>query len=508
VTAVLTSDEGIVFSGDCEVLRNTKNRKSSFLILKPLQERIARFKAKKFRSERVDLDPSPVVHFKSPLADEHIILDVDDLSGTGFSVEEDVDSSLLFPGLIIPRLELTFAGQVSMDCSAQVVYREPIPAGESTRQVRYGFAFLDMEMKDQLLLSSILHGRKFSNAHVCSRINPDELWSFFFDSGFVYPEKYLDIHEKKSLFKETYEKLYSCNNDIARYFTYQEKGTIHSHIAMIRFYEKSWMIQHHISKPTAMRKYGLQVLEQAGAYINDFHSLSSTNMDYVMCYYRGNNRFPSRVFGGCAESMNDKKACSIDSFAYTLVRLNELPDEEPETSAVLSESTMEDLEELEMFYEHYSGGLMIKALSLEPKSGKGTIAQDFARIGFRRERRLFSLFKEDTLKAVLMVNVSDLGLNLSNLTNCIHTFIIDSEGLQEADLRAAYRQLSSFYDKKYQVPILIYPASTAKKMSVPFKRAYNIWILSMQHTELYFSFINRLFRKPERRKTLRLIKNG
>jgi hypothetical protein len=373
--------------------------------------------------------------------------------------------------------------------------------------VRYGFAFLDMEMRDQLVLSSILHGRKYSNAYVCNKINPDELWSFFFDSGFVYPEKYLDIHDKKKLFKQTCEKLYSSNNDIARHFTYQERGVIHSHLSMIRFYERSWLIQHHISKPSAMRKLGLQVLEQAGAYINDFHSLSSTNMDYVMCYYRGNNRFPSRVFGGCAESIRDKKACSIDSFAYTLMKLDE-GRAEPAATVRVSESTLEDLEELEMFYEHYSGGLMVKALSLEPKAGGGTIARDFARIGFHRERRIFSLFKEDSLKAVLMVNVSDLGLNLSNLTNCIHTFIIDSEGLQETDLRAAYRQLSSFYDKGSQVPILLYPAPAAAEMAVPFKRTYNIWILSMQHTESYFAFINRLFRKPERRKALRLSGDG
>jgi hypothetical protein len=257
-----------------------------------------------------------------------------------------------------------------------------------------------------------------------------------------------------------------------------------------------------------MRKLGLQVLEQAGAYINDFHSLSSTNMDYVMCYYRGNNRFPSRVFGGCAESIDDKKACSIDSFAYTLMKLDEGRGVKPAASVEVPESTLEDLEELEMFYEHYSGGLMVKALSLEPKAGGGTIAQDFARIGFHRERRLFSLFKEDRLKAVLMVNVSDLGLNLSNLTNCIHTFIIDAEGLQESDLRAAYRQMSSFYDKDSQVPILIHPLPAAAEMSVPFKRTYNIWILSMQHTEPYFAFIHRLFRKPERRKALRLTSDG
>ena len=147
---------------------------------------------------------------------------------------------------------------------------------------------------------------------------------------------------------------------------------------------------------------------------------------------------------------------------------------------------------------------MVKALSLEAKLDRGTISRDFARVGFQRERRLFSLFKEGTLKAVLMVNVSDLGLNLSNLTNCIHAFVIDPEGLDEGDLRGALRQLSSFYQSKEQVPVLFYPPSAADELSVPYNRSYNLWVLSMQHTERYFAFIERLFRRPERRKSLRI----
>lgn len=503
LTAVLKNGARIVFSGECEVLRSTRNRHHSFLILKPLHEKISRFKPKKFRSERVVLSPPPAVYLKSPLTDEEIHLSVEDLSGTGFSVEESLEKSVLFPGLIIPRLVIVFSSQSSITCSAQVVCREAPRIGNPSEHVRFGFAFLDMEMDDQLVLSSILHGRRYSNAYVCSRINPDDLWGFFFDSGFVYPEKYLDIHERKKLFKKTYEKLYRSSNDIARYFTYQEKGAIHSHLSMIRFYEKAWLIQHHIAKSSSLRKVGVQVLDQVGSYINDFHSLSSTNMEYVMCYYRPNNRFPNRIFGGCAESIGEKKACSIDSFAYTLLESQGEGHGKLPALLEVAESSSDDLDEFGMFYEHASGGLMVNALKLQPSENEDNLSEDYERLGFKRERRIFSLYKKGLLKGLLVVNVSDLGLNLSNLTNCIHAFVMDPDELSGGEIEAACRHLFTFYEKQENVPVLIYPSRVAEEKAIPFKRIYNLWILSMEHTERYFAFLDTLFGKPERRKILR-----
>ena len=90
----------------------------------------------------------------------------------------------------------------------------------------------------------------------------------------------------------------------------------------------------------------------------------------------------------------------------------------------LVKARSEDLAELETFYEHVSGGLMLNALGLEPDMlDSNESSEEFQKLGFKRERYLYSLKKDGKLKAVAMVNISDVGLNLSDLTNCIN-FIV------------------------------------------------------------------------------------
>jgi hypothetical protein len=73
----------------------------------------------------------------------------------------------------------------------------------------------------------------------------DALWNFFFDTGFIYPEKYAFFQANKEAIKKTYERLYSQSPHVARHFICQEKGAILGHMAMVRFYENSWLIHHH-----------------------------------------------------------------------------------------------------------------------------------------------------------------------------------------------------------------------------------------------------------------------
>ena len=80
----------------------------------------------------------------------------------------------------------------------------------------------------------------------------------------------------------------------------------------------------------------------------------------------------------------------------------------------------EDLLELASHYEQVSGGLMISALDLEPDMAESDGVQNaFRLLGFKRERYLYALRKNGHLKAVVMVNVADIGLNLSDITQRI-----------------------------------------------------------------------------------------
>ncbi len=75
----------------------------------------------------------------------------------------------------------------------------------------------------------------------------------------------------------------------------------------------------------------------------------------------------SRVFGGAVKNIKDPKKCSVDSFAYFHYKDTSNIKHGVSGQWELVETRREDLVELENFYEHESGGLMLSALDLEPE---------------------------------------------------------------------------------------------------------------------------------------------
>ena len=494
VSLILSDSKETYYSGECKIIRHDADKKNRVYILKPLVYEIQRFKNKEFRSNRYQLTPSPNVFFRHPLTHRRFDLKVLDLSGSGFAVEESQNNSVLLPGIILPELELSVANSFKIRCRAQVVYRKSNDTENAENRVKCGLALLDINIQDHAKLISILQHAKNENSYFCNRVSLDELWNFFFETGFIYPDKYGHIEKNKHQIKATYEKLYNRDSNITRHFIYQDKGRILGHMAMLRYYNTTWLIHHHAARKSALNKAGLIVLDQIGRMGNNSHRLNSLNMDYLICYYRPENKFPSRVFGGAAQSIDDPQGCSIDAFAYyhhryNLARKAHLP--EPWQLAEISEI---DLLELENFYQHVSGGLMLDATDLRPNClNLDALSEEYEHMGLNRSRHLFAVRQQDQLKAVVMVNLTNLGLNLSDLTNCIKVFVIDSKAFSPQILNSTLDALAVKFQKS-DMPALLYPAAYADEEGIAYEKHYNLWAFSLQFSDQYFKYINRLLR--------------
>ncbi|NOZ83649.1 MAG: PilZ domain-containing protein [Epsilonproteobacteria bacterium] len=435
VYVVFKNEQEVVYSGECRIIRQDFAHKMRIFVLEPVKNQIRRFSPKELRSSRYELLPSPSAIFNHPILRKIISFQIEDLSGSGFSVSEYRDCSVLLPGMTIPKLEIEFAQDFTISCKAQVMYRKVYKTDNGEAYAKCGIGFLDMNIQDQGRLSNILHQMANKNAYVDNRVNLDALWKFFFDTGFVYPKKYAYISTNKEKFKDIYKKLYIQNPNIARHFIYQDKGTIQGHISMLRAYENTWLF-HHLASRATYAKAGLVVLDQISRYAYDFYRLYSTHLDFIISYFRPENRAPDHLFGNFTRQLNESKGSSIDPFAYFHFQkiFESLKINETDLSlAKIQQIQPDDLVELQNFYEYQSGGLMLHALNLDP----GTIDEDnldeeYRKAGFKRERHLFSLKKKEVLEAVIMVNISDAALNLSNLTNCIHIFCMDKGSLDRS----------------------------------------------------------------------------
>ena len=482
-------DDSIFLTGLFRCLQQRGDPEEREVVVALEEDHVQRFKKRPIRNPRQKVVPAPGIAFEHPMFKKRVQMEVFDIGTSGFSVWEKADECLLIPGMILRDLTITYGGLLKLKCTVQVVYRH----AEDEKRVRCGLAIVDMDLNSYSQLTHILTNALDSHSHISSDVDLDALWEFFFSTGFLYPKKYHLIQSNRESFKETYRKLYQGNPEVAKHFTYQKGGRIYGHISMVRAYQRTWMIHHHAARSMEGRRSGFMVLRQIMLYLNDMHRLPSTKMDYTMCYFRPENRFPDLVFGGFARALKNPRGCSMDLFSYfpctDLPSRTELPG-----GWVLGRCSRSDLQALKDFYDQSSGGLMLDALCLDRKdSGDEPLEQIYTRLGFSRKMRVYSLAYRGELTAVLIVNRSERGLNLSELLNCVKVLVTNRTALPWDVLSAAVSHLCARYDME-GAPIILFPIEHMEKRDLPHEKNYQLWVLNVDFGDEYMEYMQRKFR--------------
>jgi len=220
----------------------------------------------------------------------------------------------------------------------------------------------------------------------------------------------------------------------------------------------------------------------------------SANMDYAIAFFRPESKFPERIFGSFAKSLKNTGGCSMDLFAYLSFPSTSLDQSLPEGWS-LNESSDFDLWELEQFYRHHSGGLLLDAIGLAQKpDGRHSLENLYERFGLTRRWDFYSLKQEGDLNAVLMVNRSNLGFNLSEMLNSIQVLVINTEGLPWDILSITLGRLAKRYKNMRNVPILIYPQLYVNRKGIRYDRQYHLWILNVHYGDEYIEYMRKKFR--------------
>ena len=487
-TVHLWRDQQILFSGNCQCIRQANYLSGKEIVLAPQEDEIRRFKETKIQSPRYQLTPPPTIAFNHPFFKKRIQREIFDISNSGFSVYEKLDDGVLVPGLIISELTINYSGTAMIKCKAQVIYRR-----EKEERAFCGLVILDMDIKAYNKLTQILSQTVDHYTYISNTVDMDALWEFFFDTGFIYPQKYNLIQSYREDFKETYRKLYQDSQNIAVHFTYEMDGKIYGHISMMRAYERAWMIHHYAARPMEGKLTGFLVLKQLMQYLNGLYRLPSAKLDYVMAYFQPSNKIANRMFGGFAEILNDPQGCSLDLFSYIMFPKTLINAELP-ANWVLQECSRLDFWKLGLFYKHHSGGLLIDALGLWKENSDGeSLEEVYGKLGFCRKADIYSLIHDGDPVAFMIINQSDLGLNLSELLNGIKIIVTDPERLPWDILSIAISQLAEVYDIN-SIPLLLYPAEYIENERIPFEKQYQLWTLNITYGNEYLEYMERKFR--------------
>ena len=443
-------------------------------------------------SREVSLSPTLVATYRHPLSNRIIRLDVLKASYNTFVIKEDPRHAALLVGLIVPEIYIDFGTGDSAKCSARVVADE----GGA-----WSLSIVDMPVLDQRKLFSFLEKETGVSSGVSNVIDPEDLIEFFFEAGFIYPEKYTSLARSRDRLREILSRLYVDTPSISQHFVQYNRGLIEGHICMVRFYERAWVVHHHTAIGHAQA--GSAVLAQIFRYIYSYGHLPSTGMNYAMTYYRPENRFPDRVLGGLARSLNTPSLCSIDPFAYLHLRFEGKAGKgRKEKAWQLGPVSREDLIEIETFYQSESGGLTLKAFGLDSAwCGRETVDLDaeFEKAGLRRRKSFFSLRLRGKLKAVMMASDSNAGLNMSGLMKCIHVFVVDKEELPFDALISQLGRLSSLYDEQ-EIPVLLFPVSYMDEQKAPYEKIYDLLVFHISVGKRFIEFLERMTDRTARRK--------
>jgi hypothetical protein len=263
---------------------------------------------------------------------------------------------------------------------------------------------------------------------------------------------------------------------------------------MVRAYEKSWMIHHHAAMTMINKKAGFMVLKQMMHCMNNMHRFPSANMEHVMCYFRPESKFPDRVFGGFNRELNDPKRCSMDLFSYFIYPTLSVGVDLPRGWS-LGPCSKANLWELNRFYMRRSGGLWLDIMHPRNETKPDeTVERLYSRFGLMRKWKSYALNFHGELKAVLIVEQSDLGLNLSGLLNSIKILVTDEKSLPWDILSAAIHHLTGAYQTE-KIPILIYPHEYVETQNLSYEiKKYMLWIYDARFVPRFMEYLQEKFR--------------
>lgn len=483
----LYDEASVLYSGNCRSLYEIHDGEFREIVFSPVDHIIQRFPPKTVRNPRLCDLPIVRIVFEHPFTKKNIHHTVVDISTSGFSLLDQSPGIVLFSGMIIPRMAISIAGMFDLHCKAQVIHRS-----EDSDGVRYGIAILDMDLANYKKLFHILNSFNDAEGTMLNRVNLDELWEFFFDTGFIYPTKYSLIQTFKEEFRDIYRRLYEESPDIANHFVYQKNGHIYGHISMLRSYEKTWMIHHLAARPIGSRAVGMDVLKQLLYYLNDVKQLPSANIDYAMACFRPENKFPTRVYGGFYEHHGNSHHCSLDLFAYMTY-----PPKRPVTELpaewYLKKWTDADPPEFEQFNRRHSNGLFPSIVRRQTNAAGASLQDQYTAAGFTRDWKFFTLHHSDDVMAFIIDERSDIGLNLSNLLNGVKIFVAD-EAIDPEMLYASVSHIRECTtDESFS--LMVCPAEYAYKNKMASKmKDYALWILDMQYGGDFVDYLGRKFR--------------
>jgi hypothetical protein len=380
--------------------------------------------------------------FRSPFDLKSFRTNVLDINSSGASFFAERSAIALPVGTILDPMELIFVDGRTTAVRGQVRSLSAATIGGAAPGFRYGIEFeaLSDEVKE-LLADDVVRSVRPSLFNT-NGVTYEELWRFFEQSGFLYPEKLEHLQDQLPEIRETYARLLDeKQTQVLKTFFCKRDGIIQGHVSSLRLYRQTSYVQHIavIRQPQSL--FATEVLSLGmSEYLEQM-----PQFEWCRMFFRPNNRWPARVFGTFAKKLNVPSFSDLRTLSFCAGSTNGASPALAPGSAI-HRAQQTHLEQIQHHFVALGRTILLQSndLSLDHLPMR-EIESIYAANGLTRRREILVLEKGTTFLGFALLEISSPGLNLSELTNHFSVHVEEggstSRRLLIAAARDRYREL-------------------------------------------------------------------
>ena len=296
-----------------------------------------------------------------------------------------------------------------------------------------------LQQTDEQLEFALRVGAVYPGVKVAHDATFEEVWDLFLESGFLYPEKVSRLDPVLPEIRHTVRTLIEANGCCFATVVLRDAATVDAHMSIVQTHERTWMVQHLAARPMSARRFDASARLTLGF---TYYGRMRPDIGWVKMFFRPNNPWPSRVFGGFARRIADAPTSDLRTWRYLTASTAGPAAGTPSGIAVHPA----DASELPLVAEWFGARgrtVEVEANDLDPRRlGLPVMAAAYSRKGLHRRRECLVARRAGVPCGFALLEISSLGLNLSELTNTftVHTMNEEDQATRLALILAARRR--------------------------------------------------------------------
>ena len=355
---------------------------------------------------------------------------VRDVSATGFSLDLDPLTDLCPVGTLFDRVRIEL-DQEELVVRARV--RNVTRLGHGGARCGIEFEGLTDALRSRL--AEWLIAMRYPGLVDGRRISFDRLWKFFLETKFIYPEKEASLAPLKDQIQHTFEAVNSTPNKVFNSVVAVDNDVVSGYISGVRVYARSWLCQH-LAAESGKHGNSLMTLGQLMNLGQAEYISQNPDLEYWKMYFRPENKWPARVFGGFARTISDPRLADLRTYSYLKLQ----------TSAVFPtaegmqpvEADDADRIAIERYFILRERGALLRSDDLSRAYlDLAEVDARFARLGLSRKRKVFVVRRGSRRLGFALAEMSSAGLNLSELLSSFRVFVLPDGEAEATAVRFA-----------------------------------------------------------------------